>query len=268
MFNPDVVFLLAAFLDARGLCQFSLTCKALGGKQTAYSGLTLVEEAARRLFECAPDWERSYLPKHDEEGSIERYHHLLMLRSTLTFDQLVGKSIQYGNDQTIVQTIHGHRSWSLALCSNHVMRSGRHFALFTMRVGRGSMAGIGVVRPVQIDESDFVDDAEPPFDPGRMSEFREYLEGKRTDRWGDSKVHIVNNYGSGSWHVWTSGRQYSSRIAQIGLLLDLNEGTLSIHQNGRRMGVLKDNLSGEYCWYATVNCRASVSIQRGSASAD
>ena len=54
LFNPDVVFLLAALLDAQDLRQASLTCKALGGKQAAvYNGLSLVEEAARRLFECA-----------------------------------------------------------------------------------------------------------------------------------------------------------------------------------------------------------------------
>ena len=40
LFNPDVVFLLAALLDARDLCQVSLTCKTLGGKQAAYSGLS------------------------------------------------------------------------------------------------------------------------------------------------------------------------------------------------------------------------------------
>mmetsp|Transcript_13688 Transcript_13688/g.32260 ORF Transcript_13688/g.32260 Transcript_13688/m.32260 type:complete len:765 (+) Transcript_13688:163-2457(+) len=264
LFNSDVVaFHLATFLDAKGLCRFSLTCKTLGGKQAAYSGLSLVEEAARRLFECALDWERSCLPKYDKENSIERYHHLLMLRTKLTFDQLVGKGIQYGaDDQTIVQTIHGHRSWSSALCSNHVMRSGRHIAVFTILARRGSMAGIGVVRPVKIDKSDFVGD-DLTFDPERMPKFLEYLRGKKTDKWGDSNVHCctVNNYGSFCWHDLTGGDHHSGK-SQIGLLLDLNEGTLSIHKDGRRIA-LKDNLTGEYCWYATVNHRASVSIQRG-----
>ena len=53
LFNPDVVFLLAALLDARDLCQVTLTCQAMGGKQADYSGLSLVEDTARRLFECA-----------------------------------------------------------------------------------------------------------------------------------------------------------------------------------------------------------------------
>jgi len=36
-------------------------CKTLGGKRTeeAFDRLSLVEEAAMRLFECASNWERS-----------------------------------------------------------------------------------------------------------------------------------------------------------------------------------------------------------------
>ena len=75
LFNPDVVFLLAALLDARDLCQVSLTCKVLGGKQAAYNGLSLVEEASRRMIECASDWERSCLPKRGDESWIVLYHH-------------------------------------------------------------------------------------------------------------------------------------------------------------------------------------------------
>ena len=103
LFNPDVVFLLAALLDARDLHQASLTCKSLGAKQAAvYNGMSLVEESARRLFECASEWERSSLTKHDGEGWVELYHNLLMLRSKLTFDQLVGDYIQYGADRSTV----------------------------------------------------------------------------------------------------------------------------------------------------------------------
>mmetsp|Transcript_5960 Transcript_5960/g.13454 ORF Transcript_5960/g.13454 Transcript_5960/m.13454 type:complete len:171 (+) Transcript_5960:1202-1714(+) len=87
LFNPDVVFLLATFLDAQDLRQVSLTCKALGAKQAAYNGLSLAEESARQMFECASKWERSCLPKRDDEGWVELYRHLLMLRSKLTFDQ-------------------------------------------------------------------------------------------------------------------------------------------------------------------------------------
>ena len=201
LFNPDVVFLLAGLLDARDLCQVSLTCKTLGGRQVdAYNGLSLVEEASRRLFECASDWERSCLPKHVDEGWIELYHHLLMLRSKLTFDQLVGANIQYGMDQSTVQSVSKHKL-SSALCSNHEMRCGRHFAVFTM-TGDGN---IGVVRPVKINSSDFDDGGLDSFSPG-LSRFWSYLSGKQTERWSDSNVHCCNMHSGGwsYWYDWTS----------------------------------------------------------------
>ncbi|EJK51727.1 hypothetical protein THAOC_29077 [Thalassiosira oceanica] len=272
LFNPDVVFLLAALLDARDLCQVSLTCKTLGGKRAnAVDGLSLVEEAARRLFECASEWERSCLPKHPDEGWVELFRHLLILRSKLTFDQLVGVNIQHGEEKSIIRTIPGQGSVSSALCSNHVMRSGKHFAVFT---GRGRFTGfgsIGVVRPVQIKTSDFGEGELNDFSPA-MRNFWEYQLRQRTARWTDSNVHCcdVSIHGDSFWDDWASDHP-SMRIdgfqrnTPIGLLLDLDEGTLSLYQNGQRVATLKDGLSGEYCWYATVWGTASVSIKRGLA---
>ncbi|EJK47954.1 hypothetical protein THAOC_33289, partial [Thalassiosira oceanica] len=143
---------------------------ALGGKQAAHNGLSLVEDAARQQLECATEWERSCLPKYDDEGWIELYHHLLMLRSKLTFDQLLGINIQYGADQSIVRAYPGHWTKSSALCSNHVMRSGRHFAYFTALLA-GNGWSIGLVRPVQLNRSDF--------DSPTTSRFCEYLIGQK-----------------------------------------------------------------------------------------
>ena len=279
LFSPDVVFLLAALLDARDLCQVSLTCKALGGKRKqaavdVYNGLSLIEESARRQFECASEWERSCLKKYDGEGWIELYHHLLMLRSKLTFDQLVGSNIQYGEDQSIVQTIPGRWRWSSALCSNHVMRSGRHFAAFTITGGGGnSYADIGVIRPVQINRSDFDDGELDEFSPG-LSRFWRCLRAKSTDRWSDSIVHCCAVDRRGSiccCYDWTSQRpkrMIDEPISPTGLLLDLDEGALSLYQNGQRLATLKDRLSGEYCWYAEFFGDCPISIELGSAPGD
>ena len=35
---------------------------------------------------------------------------------------------------------------------------------------------------------------------------------------------------------------------RIGLLLDLDEGSIAVYLNGVRLGVMDDGLSGEYCW--------------------
>ena len=275
LFNPDVVFLLAALLDAQDLRQASLTCKALGAKVTAaYDGLSLVEEAARRLFECASDWERSCLTKHDGESWVELYHHLLMLRSKLTFDHLVGDYIQYGADPSTVCSC-TNANPSSALCSEHTMRSGRHFAVFTAT----GILSIGVVRPVQINRSNLRFGSLYPFDP-RAERLWGHLRDKRNGRWGGSNVHCCflnihckRVFCDFSWRDWTSRQPYS-RVDSfqygipIGLLFDLDEGTLSIYQRGQKLATLKDGLSGEYCWYTTLSrfgFDASVSIERGPA---
>ena len=280
LFNPDVVYLLAALLDAQDLRQASLTCKALGARQAAaFNGLSLVEEAARRLFECASEWERSCLTKHDGEGWVELYHHLLMLKSKLTFDQLVGDRIQYGTDQSTVcardNPTMGSWGSSSSLCSDHRMRSGRHFAVFTTT--GSSACTIGVVRPVQINRSDLDGVGLNHFSPGFVfspgdDRFWGHLKGKRTDRWADSNVHCCSvRIGCFYWNDWTN-RQPSRRIdgfqrgIPIGLLLNLEEGTLSMYQRGRKLATLKDGLSGEYCWYAsTFLVDDEISIERGPA---
>ena len=225
----------------------SLTCKTLGGERTnAVDGLSLVEEAARRLFECASEWENSCLPKYPGEGWVALCHHLLMLRSKLTFDQLVGTYIQHGEEKSIIQIAPG-RGRSSALCSNHVMRSGRHFAVFTR--SRRDMR-IGVIRPVQIESSDFTAGELNKFSP-MADRFWEYLIGQRTARWTDSNVHCCYLSVTASnvfWSDWANLQPAMSIIGQvntpIGLLLDLDEGTLSMYQNDQRLAT-KDSLSGQ-----------------------
>ncbi|EJK53057.1 hypothetical protein THAOC_27573 [Thalassiosira oceanica] len=208
----------------------------------------------------------------------------MMLRSKLTFDQL-GTSIQHGEDRSIILTVPGQRNASsafcnhvtvsAALCSNHVLRSGKHFAVFT---GLKGFSVIGVVRPVQIKLSDFGEGELKTFDP-RNRRFWEYQLRQRTARWTDSNVHccsVSKVFASGSAfsHDWRSDKPGVSidglqSDTPIGLLLDLEEGTLSIYQNGQRLATLKDGLSGEYCWYAAVGgFTRPISIKRGFAPDD
>ena len=100
--NIDVVSQLAAFLEAKDLCQVKATCKALGSANggAALNGLSMADEAVRRIYEDASDGEKAVLPRYEGESWIELYHHLLMLRGRLTFDQLVGRYVKYrGGDE-------------------------------------------------------------------------------------------------------------------------------------------------------------------------
>jgi len=50
--------------------------------------------------------------------------------------------------------------------------------------------------------------------------------------------------------------------AKIGLLLDLDEGTLTAYKDGRRLGVMKTGLTGVYSWSIEVNRNHEIAIQR------
>ena len=55
-------------------------------------------------------------------------------------------------------------------------------------------------------------------------------------------------------------------VFSVGLLLDLNEGTLAVYKNRQRLGIIKDGLSGEYCWVMSIQGASNsnaVQIKRG-----
>ena len=62
---------------------------------------------------------------------------------------------------------------------------------------------------------------------------------------------------------WEGCDDYNRECRTLGMLLDLENGTLSLYQNGRRLGTLKDGLAGEYCWTVGFGGKGDVSIQRG-----
>ena len=149
LFNADVVFLLAGLVGAEDLCQLSLTCNALGGERPSHGGLSLVEEAARRQIDAASDDEKAALPRFDGESWVELYRHLLMLRSKLTFDQLIGDHIEHcDGDASTVRGLGEGYDWAAAICSKHIMRAGKHYAKFPRRQSFTS-GYMGLIRPIQ-----------------------------------------------------------------------------------------------------------------------
>ncbi|EJK76685.1 hypothetical protein THAOC_01540, partial [Thalassiosira oceanica] len=84
----------------------------------------------------------------------------------------------------------------------------------------------------------------------------EKLRSQRSAKWGESNVHCCAYYcrdGQCYWTDWNIRRGYSVwqgseplvGSGMMGLLLDPNEGTMSVFKNGRRLGVMKEGLGGE-----------------------
>ena len=62
-----------------------------------------------------------------------------------------------------------------------------------------------------------------------------------------------------------NGMEGFSGSCTIGMLLDLDVGTLSVYKNGRKLGVMKRRLVGQYCWVVSMYERGSqVTIKRGT----
>ena len=272
--NIDIVSQLAEFLDADDLCQVKATCKSLGSTNdgAAVNGLSMADEAARRIFDRATEEERAMLPRYMGESWIELYHYLLMLRSRLTFDQLVGRYVEYkGGDKTVVQGKNINRlcNHSQAICGNHIMRAGKHWATFTSSSSFQSCQTVGVIRPLPGWDKRGLDSFSPI-----ANQFRQDLRHERTERW-EGDVHycrFIMETGQCYWTDWQEDVQdtnwggrnnHNGDCTTLGMLLDLGNGTLSVYQYGQRLGTLKDGLAGEYCWIAGCWAGGDVSIQRG-----
>ena len=103
----------------------------------------------------------------------------------------------------------------------------------------------------------------------------------RTDRWGSGDIHccMYCHNGDCDWtdwkdvvlqclEVWEGAESYCANYSgyhgrvKVGLLLDLDEGTLTVYKNGRRLGVMKNGLSGVYSWSIQLYGNHDVAIQR------
>ena len=56
------------------------------------------------------------------------------------------------------------------------------------------------------------------------------------------------------WPFTWEGQEPTRETAsfKIGFALDLNEGTLVVYKNDRRLGTMMSGLVGEYCWFVTL----------------
>ena len=160
-----------------------------------------------------------------------------------------------------------------AICRNHIMKSGKHYASFTLD---GNVCydmfyvWMGVIRPIDRAWTESRIVSLVGFNLWEEVFHKKFLKDK-TDGWGDSDVHFCQYYPfqgtclSGDWKAphqetnqWVDGRGNMIENGKVGMLLDLDEGTLSLYINGEKKGVLKDGLSGEYCWMATLRAQCAV----------
>ncbi|EJK61615.1 hypothetical protein THAOC_17866 [Thalassiosira oceanica] len=273
--DKSIVTLISSFLDSSNeLLNLALTCKSFGWRQPMSTpNWSLVEEVARQaVFSRATEEEMGCLPQYVRGTAtwlsiLHRYEHLLI------FDVLLGGYIEHRNgDKTAVCAKGEDYRDSVAVSGSYVMSSGAHYAEFLIT---GTSPCIGIVRPM------------PGLDAGAYQENFHLLDNRfytdflaqRTDDWGNSDVHACEYFcddGGMRWTDWHDnrfddeweGRESCQSGDTFGMLLNLEEGTLTVYKNNRRLGVMMDGLSGPYCWYVSLyksqTVTGTVSIKRGA----
>ena len=248
--------------------------------------ISLMEVAARTvLFALATENERNALPRRGEESWIGIYHEFIVVfRLPLQFDKLAGDSIHYDDDSTNRINIDsidkakvgssGPRP-SSAICSN-IMRAGKHRVSFQIN-GDSPRFGIfcGIMRPTTKDITSL-----RRCDPigGDLSNFslKDYdmlhynnidcclmntylgkgIIRKRWKKWKKSELMAMDDeqrmqavrQNRCCPFEWEGMEESHEASFKVGLILDLDVGTLDVFKNDRRLGTMKTQLTGEYCW--------------------
>mmetsp|Transcript_29412 Transcript_29412/g.67085 ORF Transcript_29412/g.67085 Transcript_29412/m.67085 type:complete len:358 (+) Transcript_29412:84-1157(+) len=272
--DTSLVTQISSFLGtSHELRNLALTCKSFGRRQpTSTLNWSLVEEVARQaVCSQATDSDVSSLPQY--VGGTRTWLSILhRFEHPLQFDVLLGNNIECRNgDKATVQGTSTAVSTSTALSSGYVMSSGSHYAEYEIIAGKPF---IGVVRPMPGLYACFFGDSYCYF-VGEESFYPIFL-AQRSVRWGAcSNVHACEygcSLGRMNWTDWKDeerlglgweGMEGCGSGDTVGMLLNLDEGTLTVYKNSRHLGVMKDGLSGSYCWYATVNEDDMVTIKRG-----
>ncbi|EJK44200.1 hypothetical protein THAOC_37283 [Thalassiosira oceanica] len=232
--DTSLVTQISSFLGtSHELRNLALTCKSFGRRQpTSSLNWSLVEEVARQaVCSQATDSDMSSLPQY-VGGTMTWLSILNRFEHPLLFGVLLGNNIEYRNgDKATVQGTLGEHE---------------HCAI-------KRLLGVKAFYP-------------------------KFL-AQRSVEWGDGNVHVCEYAcydGTMSWTDWEDdneeinfnldwvGMEGCGSGDTIGMLLNLDEGTLTVYKNDRRLGVLRDGLSGSYCWYVCLCGDHTVSIQGGT----
>ena len=275
--DPSLITQVASFVGiSRELLNLALTCKSFGWQQPL-SGLdwSLAEEVARQAVSSGQNDVKDVriLLQHYVRGETTWLSILHESEHPKLKFELMGRgNVHFSGDRTLVcgtNVIPG-----AAIANNYIMESGIHFAEFAIDHG---YPNIGIVRPMpNLDPDRFANQGFSFFHRALYDDFL----AARTDEWGGSNVHVCQynslfgrtfwtNWGDESEHgVEWVGMEDCKTGDTVGMMLNLNEGTLTVYKNSRRLGVMKDGLSGSYCWYVGVLGGSRVTIIRSGVRID
>jgi hypothetical protein len=182
---------------------------------------SIVEEVGRRWIVDCNDQEQGWVPRRGRESWLGLMWEVESLRCAAVFSRS-HEDITLSEGGTVAMK--GVDYSNRAAASKAVMRAGHHYAQFT--VMSGFLMNFGVIRP--------------GWD----------VEGGQNAQRVDG--HCFYNALNGQWvpgnHDWEGRQSANEEGDRIGMLLDLDQGTMTVYKNDERLGVMATGLSGEYSW--------------------
>ena len=196
---------------------------AEGAAAAAPEMLCIVEEAGRLWVAGCSEQERGWVSRGERVSWLGLMHEVGLLRVPLAFGRAHARVTQSEGRAVATRRVGicSHR----AAASTVVMRSGRHFVQFTVVGDDAKM--FGVIRPGHD------------------------VEGGDSAHDGDGHCFYFNNQGHRfpdmvNWEGMQSTKEQGDRI---GVLLDLDQGSMTVWKNDEKLGVMiAEGLTGPLCW--------------------
>jgi len=273
IFNSDILPKIISYLPSIDVLNLAITCKRFGISDNDKTSSLIETSASIAVQDFATDELLGALPNYDGEGSLADYHYLQLLKAPLTFDQLVGGAVYVNSeDKSYVTRYIPFGYWGTAF-SNNILRAGKHYVTFEITMGNSGSFWLGVMRPGQANENA----NGTPLQSDFFQNFsRRFVHGEHNNNIYNCCVYgtSVGECSSNDWIDYIEdgdweGMETFHSDGEIGMLLDLDEGTLSVYKNGRFLGIMKRGLAGPYCWAASIfrggiGTSSHVTIKRGS----
>eukprot|EP01046_Picozoa_sp_COSAG06_P044928 COSAG06_NODE_6132_length_3093_cov_12.694389_2_plen_283_part_00 len=203
---------------------------------------SIIQEAARQWIAACTEQERGWVPRRGRERWLGLMWEVESLRRRSAVFGRSHRTITLSAGGAVATKGNVWRQSNVA--SKAVMRAGRHYVQFT--VVSGYSIYFGVIRPSwDVEGGEYVHNVD-----------------------GHCFYHTANGTRYPDCRNWEGKQDARKHGDRIGLLLDLDQGTMTVYKNDERLGVMATDLSGEYSWAVAMYFpRTSARIEAAPAPA-
>jgi hypothetical protein len=183
---------------------------------------SIIQEAARQWIANCTDQEQGWVPRRGRESWLGLMWEVESLRRGAVFGRSHASITLSEGGSRATKDVLDNTFRSTA--SNAVMRAGRHYAQIT--VASDYIMFFGAIRPGW--------DVEGGQDAYTVD--------------GHCFYDTSNGFFFPAPHDWEGRQPAREQGDRIGMLLDLDQGSMTVYKNDVRLGVMATGLSGEYSW--------------------